>query len=97
MNDPIATHTGTGPQPEVRWHGRLNSEQTPKNRIARIVVDRKKCRGIGLCEVEAVDLFEVQNGRSLVILNAMLSDDRYDAAEAAMVACPTEALSIVED
>lgn len=63
----------------------------------RIVVDRGKCRGLGMCEVEAADLFEVQDDGSLVILDEAPGEDRLDAAEAAMVACPTEALSILED
>jgi ferredoxin len=57
----------------------------------RIVVDREKCSGLAMCEVEAEDLFEVQEDGSLVIL------DQREAAEAAVAACPTEALSIVED
>jgi ferredoxin len=59
----------------------------------RIVVDRVKCGGLGMCEVEAGDLFEVQGDRSLVIRNHSPGADRQDAAEAAMMACPTEALS----
>jgi ferredoxin len=62
----------------------------------RIVVDRAKCRGLRRCEVEAVDLFEVQSNGSLVILNDAPGRDRHNAAEAAMVACPTQALSIVD-
>jgi ferredoxin len=63
----------------------------------RIVVDRQKCRGIGLCEVEAMELFEVQDNGSLVILDDTPSADLRDAAEAAMMACPTGALSGVEN
>jgi ferredoxin len=63
----------------------------------RIVVDREKCSGLGMCEVEADDLFEVQDDGSLVILNESPGEDRREAAEAAVEACPTEALSIVED
>jgi ferredoxin len=50
-----------------------------------------------MCEVEAADLFEVQDDGSLVILDEAPGEDRLDAAEAAMVACPTEALSILDD
>jgi ferredoxin len=50
-----------------------------------------------VCEAEAADLFEVRNNGSLVILNDRPGEDRYDAAEAAMVACPTGALTGVED
>jgi ferredoxin len=63
----------------------------------RIVVDREKCSGLAMCEVEAEDLFEVQEDGSLVILDETPSEDQREAAEAAVAACPTEALSIVED
>lgn len=63
----------------------------------RIVVDREKCSGLGMCEAEADDLFEVQDDGSLVILNETPDEDRREAAEAAVSACPTEALSIAED
>jgi ferredoxin len=63
----------------------------------RIVVDRDKCSGLGMCEAEAADLFEVQDDGSLVILNETPGEDQREAAEAAVESCPTEALSIVED
>jgi ferredoxin len=63
----------------------------------RIVVDREKCSGLGMCEGEAEDLFQVQEDGSLEILDETPSEDRRDAAEAAVESCPTEALSIVED
>ncbi|HEY1973642.1 MAG TPA: ferredoxin [Pseudonocardia sp.] len=63
----------------------------------RVVVDRDKCTGLGMCEAEAPDLFELQDDGSLVILNDQPSDTQRAEAEAAVDACPTEALSIVED
>ena len=63
----------------------------------RVVVDRDKCTGLGMCEAEAPELFELQNDGSLVILNDQPSESQGPEAEAAADACPTEALSIVED
>ncbi|HEY1973453.1 MAG TPA: ferredoxin [Pseudonocardia sp.] len=63
----------------------------------RIVVDRDRCTGLGMCEAEAPDLFEVQDDGSLKVLNACPAQDQREAAEAAVESCPTEALSIVED
>jgi len=60
----------------------------------RIVVDRDKCTGLGMCEAEAPDLFEVQDDGSLAILNETPDEDQREAAEAAVDSCPTEALSI---
>ena len=63
----------------------------------RIVVDYDKCTGLGMCEAEAPDLFEVQDDGSLVVLNDTPTDAQRAEAEAAVESCPTEALSIVED
>jgi ferredoxin len=63
----------------------------------RIVVDYDKCTGLGMCEAEAPELFEVQDDGSLTVLNDRPSADQRAEAEAAVEACPTEALSIVED
>jgi ferredoxin len=63
----------------------------------RITVDRDKCTGLGMCEAEAPDLFEVQDDGSLLVLNEQPDDDQLEAARAAVESCPTEALRIVED
>jgi ferredoxin len=63
----------------------------------RIVVDYVKCTGLGMCEAEAPDLFEVQDDGSLTVLKDVPSDDQLAAAQAAVDSCPTEALSLVED
>ena len=63
----------------------------------RIVVDYSKCTGLGMCEAEAPDIFEVQDDGTLVLLDETPSEDQRAAAEAAVESCPTEALSIVED
>jgi ferredoxin len=63
----------------------------------RIVVDYVKCTGLGMCEAEAPDLFEVQDDGSLSVLNENPSAEQLAAAQAAVDACPTEALSLVED
>ncbi|GAA5156814.1 ferredoxin [Pseudonocardia eucalypti] len=63
----------------------------------RIVVDRTRCTGLGMCEAEAPDVFEVQDDGTLVILNETPGADLREAVEMAVDGCPTEALSIVED
>jgi ferredoxin len=63
----------------------------------RIVVDFDKCSGLGLCEAEAPDLFEVQDDGSLVVLDDSPGSDQLDVARAACEACPTEALALVDD
>jgi ferredoxin len=63
----------------------------------RIVVDYDKCTGLGMCEAEAPELFEVQDDGSLTVLNEKPSEEHRAECEAAVEACPTEALSLVED
>lgn len=63
----------------------------------RIVVDRDKCTGLGMCEAEAPDLFEVQDDGTLTVLDEHPSSAQRDEAEAAVMSCPTEALTLVED
>jgi ferredoxin len=63
----------------------------------RIVVDYDKCTGLGMCEAEAPDLFEVQDDGSLTVLIEKPDASHRDELEAAVESCPTEALSIVDD
>ena len=62
----------------------------------RIVVDYDKCTGLGMCEAEAPDLFQVQDDGSLLVLVEEPGEDHRAAAEAACDACPTEALTLVD-
>lgn len=63
----------------------------------RIVLDRDKCASMGMCEAEAPELFELQGGGELAVLDETPDEDRRAEAESACEACPTLALSIVED
>jgi ferredoxin len=63
----------------------------------RIELDRTRCTGLGMCEAEAPDLFEVQPDGALTVLVERVSGDRRERAEAAVSCCPTEALSLIED
>jgi ferredoxin len=72
----------------------VDAEKEP---AMRIVIDHKKCTGLGMCEAEAPDLFEVQEDGSLLVLIEMPGQDKRAELEAAVESCPTEALSIVED
>lgn len=65
--------------------------------MARIVVDENKCSGLGVCEAEAPDLFEIQDDGSLLVLDDRPGSEHMEVARAACAACPAEALSLVED
>jgi len=63
----------------------------------RIVVDYVKCTGLGMCEAEAPDNFEVGDNGSLQLLRQCPSAEQLAAVQAAIDSCPTEALSLLED
>lgn len=63
----------------------------------RIEVDRTRCSGLGMCEAEAPDIFEVRDDGSLAVLDATPAQEHRAACEAAVAGCPTEALRLVED
>lgn len=60
----------------------------------KIVVDRDKCTGLGICESLAPDHFEVNDEGDLELLNAEVSDDDLSDVEEAVAGCPTEALRL---
>ncbi len=62
----------------------------------RVELDEAKCSGLGLCEAEAPEIFEVQDDGSLTILEENPAEEHRAACEAAVASCPTEALRLVE-
>ncbi|UZF57931.1 ferredoxin [Gordonia polyisoprenivorans] len=63
----------------------------------RIVLDGAKCTSLGNCEAVAPDYFEVGEDGELEILREDVPDDQLDLLKQAVAACPTGALSLVED
>ena len=60
-----------------------------------IVVDREVCMGSGLCIVYAPNTFVHDDEPKAVVANP--TGDTLDAIRIAVEACPTGALSLVED
>ena len=60
----------------------------------KIVVDRTKCAGLGLCEAVAPDIFEVDDGGDLVVHDDAATDERRSEIDDAVEGCPTQALSM---
>lgn len=60
----------------------------------KIVVDREKCTGLGMCESVAPDVFEVGDDGVLVLHSATVPEGREDEMRDAVESCPTEALSL---
>lgn len=61
----------------------------------KVIVDRAKCTGLGICESLAPAFFEVGDSGELVQLQEDISDGELAAVEEAVQGCPTEALRIV--
>lgn len=64
--------------------------------IVKVVVDRTRCAGLGLCEAVAPDIFEVDDAGDLVLRADAVSDTRRGDLEDAVSGCPTQALAIEE-
>jgi ferredoxin len=60
----------------------------------RIVLDRAKCTGIGICEAFAPTVFEVDDHGELVVLSAEVPEDAQNEVAEAVEGCPTLALRL---
>jgi ferredoxin len=63
----------------------------------RVEVDLDLCQGHAMCELEAPDYFHVPKRGKVQIREAEPSEDDRAQVEQAVWACPTQALSIVEE
>jgi ferredoxin len=63
----------------------------------RIEVDMDLCQGHAMCELEAPDHFTVPRRGQVEILDAAPPEADRARVEHAVWACPTQALSIVEE
>lgn len=60
----------------------------------RVIVDRDKCTGLGLCESLAPEFFEVGEDGELQQLREDADESERTQLEEAVRTCPTEALRI---
>jgi ferredoxin len=63
----------------------------------KIEVDLDLCQGHAMCELEAQDYFTVPKRGKVEILKDTAPEEDRAAVEQAVWACPTQALSIVEE
>ena len=61
----------------------------------KILVDRTKCTGLGICESLAPGHFEVNDEGELVLLEEHVTDETLADVEEAIAGCPTAALRLV--
>lgn len=60
----------------------------------RIVFDRTKCTGLGICESFAPDVFEVDDNGDLILKSDVVPDGLRDEVQQACDGCPTAALTL---
>lgn len=62
--------------------------------MTKVLVNRDKCAGIGLCEMSAPNVIEVgEDGQAATLLDE-IPDEDMAGVEEAVSNCPTEALTI---
>ncbi|MFC7307824.1 ferredoxin [Streptomyces monticola] len=60
----------------------------------KIVVDRDRCTGIGICESLVPDVFEVNEDGEMVLLVDAVPEGMEAEAREAVASCPNEALAL---
>ncbi|CAM5310886.1 ferredoxin [Streptomyces aurantiogriseus] len=63
---------------------------------ARIVVDRDRCTGIGICESIADDYFEVDDDGTLELVRDQVPHGDLERLREAVRGCPARALTLTE-
>lgn len=63
----------------------------------KVVVDRGRCTGIGICESVAPDFFEVNDDGEMVLLHDSFTDDQRALLLESVASCPAAALTLEED
>lgn len=60
----------------------------------KIVLDRTRCTGLGICESLSPKHFEIDDDGELNLLQDVVEGDELEDVEAAVAGCPTEALRL---
>jgi ferredoxin len=62
----------------------------------KIIVDHERCAGTGMCESFAPEVFEVDDDGVLTLLTPEPDPRLYEQVNAAVEACPVEAIRVVK-
>jgi ferredoxin len=63
----------------------------------RIIVDRSRCSGYGICAQEAPDVFELGDDGLVNLRTEYVPEGQEEAVQAAVTGCPKFVLDLVED
>ena len=61
----------------------------------RIVVDRDRCEGLGMCEAMAHEFFELDDDDQMTVLEESPDEAHRGTVHAAVESCPVQALSLL--
>ena len=59
-----------------------------------ISVDRSRCEGLGVCELQAPDYFEVQDDGTMQLQKTVVAPQNLAAVRGAVDSCPVAALRL---
>ena len=62
----------------------------------RILVDRDKCEGLGMCEAMAHEFFEIDDDDTMTVLEESPPESERDTVHGAVEACPVMALTLAD-
>ena len=62
--------------------------------MSRVLVDRERCVGSGVCESLAPEVFEVDDDGALVVHKPEPADEELDVVRDAVQQCPARALAL---
>ena len=61
----------------------------------KIVVDRDRCEGLGMCEAMAHEFFELDDDDQMTVLDDAPTEADRSTVHAAVESCPVQALSLL--
>jgi len=61
----------------------------------RIVADRSKCEGHGMCEATSHEYFELDDTATVVVIDENPPDSEKSFVQAAVDSCPVAALELI--
>jgi ferredoxin len=61
----------------------------------KIVVDRDRCEGLGMCEAMAHEFFELDDDDQMTVLEDSPGEGDRSAVHAAVESCPVQALTLL--
>ncbi|MDT5076138.1 MAG: ferredoxin [Mycobacterium sp.] len=62
----------------------------------RVVFDRSKCASMGLCEMVAPDMFQLDDDGVMTVQSEVVDASRRAEMEAVAMGCPTQSLHVVD-